>query len=241
MTDWADQRGVATEPDIDRFIASVGGERVDGLFPNATFQNADYVFKAPKVIVELKILETEFGATREFVEKETALHRELAQRFGLGPILRGETEPAKFYARAKRALYRAPLGRITKKANRQLRETRQAFGSEDFLGVLWLVNDNFRQIGSDLALDLLGSTLVGQNSNVRALIYTTNHYVDMPGSDLANLLWVPLYAEDAPDHLREWVNWLGSKWGDFCEQELGPFDKRTKGPDISLAATRPIV
>ena len=69
MTDWSKERGIATEPNIDRFVATVGGERFDRLFPNATFQNADFVFRDAKVIIELKILETEFGSTTEFAQK----------------------------------------------------------------------------------------------------------------------------------------------------------------------------
>ena len=152
MTDWSQQRGVATEPDIDRFIASLGGERVDRIFPQAKFRNADYVFRDQKIVIELKVLETEFGATQEFLAKEASLHEQMARQFGLGPILRAEVGPARFYAEAKRQLYRAPLGRIIKTANRQLRETRQALASEGYLGVLWLVNDQFRHIGTDVPL-----------------------------------------------------------------------------------------
>lgn len=240
MTDWTAERGVATETEIDRFIALVGGERVDRRFPQPAFQNADYLFPTQKVVIELKIIETEFGDTEAFALKEVALLHDMAARFGLGPILRGEPEPAAFYARRKRELYRAPLVRIAKKANRQLRETREALG-DGYSGLLWLVNDNFRKIGSDLAISLICSTLIGQHSSVDGLIYVTNHYVDLPGSDLANLLWVPAYSQAAPEFLPDFVNWLGSAWGDFCEDRLGDFDGRLKGPDIVLTGAAPIM
>lgn len=240
MIDWSSERGIATELNIDRFINLVGGQRLAQMFPNAAFQNADYIFPDSKMIIELKILETEFGSTEPFLKKEEELHREVAARFGLGPILRGEPGVQKFYAGRKRDMYRDPLARITKKANRQIRESKAALADAGYRGLLWLVNDNFRQIGADLAVSLLSSTLIGQKSSVDGLIYVTNHYVAVPGSDFANLLWVPTYAETVADDLPEFVDWLGGKWFEFCEAETGSFDNRDVGPDIDICGARPI-
>lgn len=240
--DWATERGIATERDIDRFVHSVGGKRVDTIFPNARFQNADYIFDDQKVLIELKIIETEFGSTEQFAQKENDPHKDIAQRFGFGAIIRMDREVREYYASRRRQMYRSPIARIVKKANNQLRETRQATGDNGYRGILWLVNDNFREIGTDVAIQLLCSTLIGANSHVRAFIYVTNHYVAVPGSDYANLLWVPAYADaDADGDLPDFVNWLGCQWGAFCEGELGPFDNQERGPDIDLiAGARPI-
>ena len=167
MINWSEERGVATEANIDRFIASVFGERLDKIFPDAKFQNADYVFHERKVIIELKILETEFGSTEQFFEKETLLYKDIAAKFGLGPILRGEQDVLSFYELRKRNMYRAPLARITKKANRQIRETKLALRDTGYRGLLWLINDSFRHIDSALAISLLCSTLVASNSRPR--------------------------------------------------------------------------
>lgn len=241
MTDWSAERGIATEPNIDRFIVSVGGQRLDRIFPNAAFQNADYIFPHVRILIELKILETEFGTTEPFLDKETVLQRDVASRFGLGPILRGEPQVQEFYAWRKRDMYRAPRARITKKANRQLRESKAALADPGYRGLLWLVNDNFRHIGADLAVSLLCSTLIGQNTNVDGLIYVTNHYVDLPGSDFANLLWVPAYADAVADDVPIFVDWLGGEWFKFCEAQTGRFDNREVGPDIAIRGARPII
>lgn len=240
--DWAAERGIATESNIDRFIESVGGARVDTIFPNACFQNADYIFEDKKILIELKILETQFGSTEQFAQKEHDLHKDIAHRFGFGPIVRMEREVAEYYASRRRQMYRAPIARIAKKANNQLRETRQALGDNGYRGILWIVNDNFREIGTDFAVQLLCSTLIGTNSHVRAFIYVTNHYVAIPGNDYANLLWVPAYADaDADGDLPDFVNWLGSKWGAFCERGIGTFGNQERGSDIDLiAGARPI-
>lgn len=240
MQDWANSRGIATERNIDRFISSVGGARIDEQFQQPTFENADYIFDQQRVIIELKILETEFGETAPFLAKEQAIHEEVAKNFSFREIIRLENAVQQFYARKKLELYRAPLSRITKKANRQIRETKKILKSGDFRGILWLVNDNFREVEVDLVFGTMCRILNGANSEIRALIYVTNHYVDIPDNNYANFLWVPAYADHAADDLPDFVNWLGSKWHDFVEAEMGPFDQRLTGPNIPIGLARPI-
>lgn len=240
MIDWSNERGVATEPNIDRFIGSISGLRVDTVFPDADFQNVDYLFRDKKILIELKILETEFGLTEPFLNKESELQKKLAKKFGLGPIMRGEPDVLACYAHGKREMYRAPLARIVKKANRQIRETKTALDDQTYRGLLWLVNDNFRQIDVDSVFELLCNILNGDNSHVQGLVYVTNHYVEIPGNKFANLIWVPAYADSQADDLPEFVNWLGSEWGNFCEAELGAFETRTKHDSLDLSGARPI-
>jgi hypothetical protein len=238
---WASKREVANiEPIIDRFIRSVGGARLDERFGPLTSKNADYIFEEQRVVIELKILETEFGNTRAFSLKEDALRESMARKFGLGPILRGENGPLEFYANRKAEIYRAPLSRIAKRANRQIRETKAVLGLGEYRGILLCMNDNFRQIGVDLVLHLFGRILIGGNSEIEAIVYLTNHYVALPGNNYANLLWVPFYQDETKD-LPEFVNWLGREWFNFLEKETGPPDNRVEGADIDISGARPIL
>lgn len=148
-------RGIATEPHIDRFITSVGGFRVDARLPNPAFENADYIFDTRQVIIELKILETEFGETESFLAKEQSIWREAAQRFSFGQIIRMEEPVQEFYSRKILELYRSPLSRIAKKANRQIRETKRALDVANHRGILWLVNDGFRNVGAELVFRIM--------------------------------------------------------------------------------------
>jgi hypothetical protein len=223
--DWATAKGIADEPTIDEFVRTVGGTRVDVLIPSPAFQNADYLFSQPRVIVELKIFETEFGKTREFQLKRDALiRRHVAENDLRGPLL-GQPYPRQFLMDMLE-LFRPPLARITKKANRQVRETKTHLGIPDAGGVLICVNDNFRELNPVTIVGALSRILNGSCSSIDALVYLTNHYVDVPGSNYANLLWIPRYREKAPIALVEFVNWLGRQWGNFCETKMGPFDNR---------------
>jgi hypothetical protein len=241
MDDWANKRGIATEPNIDRFVTSVGGERVVKRLPNAMVPNADYIFEQERVIVELKILETEFGETVPFKKKQSAICRQVASKFSFGEIVRWENGPAEFYALRMLELFRAPLSRVAKKANKQVKQTKIALNDNSYRGVLWLVNDNFREVGFDLIFCTMCRILNGANSQIRALIYVTNHFVRVPDNDYANLLWVPVYANHEQDKgLPEFVNWLGTEWHNFIEAEMGSFDQRLTGPDIPISGAYPI-
>jgi hypothetical protein len=238
---WHEIRGIACEPAIDKFVDSIGGQRLSALFPNATFQNADYIFKQQKVLVELKILETEFGDTAQFKLKEHDLYRQAASQFGAAAILKQEPEFEAFICQGLRVLYRDRLNRISKRANKQIRETKLALGDDGYRGVLWLINDGFRGIGTDIVFGLLCNGLAQANSQVRALVYLTNHFVALPGNDYANFLWMPAYADAEADDLPDFVNWLGKEWGDFTEREDAPYDNRISGPSIDSRGIHPLV
>ena len=177
MKDWSSQRGVATEPNFDRFVCSLGGERVDKRLHQPDFENADYIFDEHRILIELKIIETEFGNMAPFKRKELALYESLARKFGLGPIIRGERAPNEFFARGKLEIYRGPLSRLAKKANRQIRQTKKALDLDDYKGILICINDGFRELNVSTVVGLFGRILYGANSEIHAFVYLTNHYM----------------------------------------------------------------
>ncbi len=126
------------------------------------------------------------------------------------------------------------MARITKKANRQIKSTRDALGLAHAKGVLWCVNDNFRQVRPKTVVALLSRILRGSGSGIDAFIYLTNHYVEFPGDPYARLVWAPVYRDSDDDSLRDFINWLGRKWFDFCETEVGAADNRIEGDELTL-------
>jgi hypothetical protein len=240
MRDWADERGIATETYINRFITSVEGRQVSDLLPNTEEENADYIFEQYDIIIELKTIYTEFEKTGAFAKKKLRLYQEITQTYSFGEIIRQEEKARLAILRGKLENYRSPLSRITKKANRQIRATKKTLNRPNARGVLWLVNDGFRDLGVETLLGLLGRILNGANHEIQALIYVTNHYVHIPGNDYANLLWVPLYADADDDDLPEFVNWLGEQWIKFIEVETGPLDQKLKGPSIQIRGAHAI-
>ena len=238
--DYGAEKGIADEPTIDQFVDSIGGTRLTELFPRPTFQNADYYLSEHRAVIELKILETELTRGKEFGSKRDALIEKFVREHGMrGPML-GQPWPVDFVQEFYR-LFRPALARIAKKANRQLKETKavlSAAGHNPEFGILLCVNDNLRSVPPAVVMGLFGDVLANAYSSVDAFIYLTNHYVDVPGSDYANILWAPLYSPGAPEELVEIVNRLGRRWFDFAEQVQGPSDHRTELPSISLEEIR---
>jgi len=144
------------------------------------------------------------------------------------------TYPAWFYPEFVR-IFRPPISRVLRKANRQLRETKEYFGRSGLSGALLLVNDGFTSLGPDLVRSLACNLLTTSYSSIDAFVYlTVNRYVEIQGSDVPRLVWAPTYGDHATDALHEFVNDLGRKWFTFFEAKVGPFtvDKwETDDPD----------
>lgn len=233
----AQSKSCADEKTFDAFVTTVGGQRLDVLHGNLRFPNADYIFPAEKVIIELKTLEAEVSDSDQFREKMRIVNRRLYRKYNKSPLSLDPQVSAQ-YLKAFIELFRAPLARIVKKANSQIKSTKQNLGYPDHQGILLLINDNLRELPPRLMLATLARILNGSCSSVRAMIYLTNHYILIPGDEYGRILWVPLYADAEGDGLAEFVNWLGAKWFDYCESLGRPSDDRQAGPDISLAGSR---
>ncbi len=219
---------------MQKFVRSLGGIVVHDVIPEPrNFQNADFAFLDEGVIAELKEIETEFSSTAAFREGfKTLMHELLDEQPEWRPDLFGGDGkvPGWFHPRLVR-LYRPPLSRILKKANRQLRETKTHFGVTSDTGTLLLVNDGFTSISPEFVRAQVSELLSHSYSSISCCIYmTVNRYVEFPGDPEPKLLWVAAYGDTAPDSLVAFVDDLGRKWFDFLEGELGPFAPRSELP-----------
>ncbi|TPG42460.1 hypothetical protein EAH79_00745 [Sphingomonas koreensis] len=142
------------------------------------------------------------------------------------------------YLKAFIELFRAPLARIVKKANSQIKSTKDNLAYSSYHGILLMINDNLKELPPRLMLGTLSRILNGSSSSIRAMIYLTNHYVVIPGDEYGRVLWAPLYADAEGDGLVDFVDNLGKQWFDYCESLGEPSDDRQVGPDISLAGAR---
>ena len=238
MAPWTPHVPLPVESTWDTFIAGSRGTRVSE-HPDSSdiLENADYLFTSEQVVVELKEIESSLNSSTRFVKDFDALMRRVvAENPDWRPRLFGGTEayPAWFYPEYVR-LFRPPISRILKKANRQIRSTKIQLGIQANCGILILVNDGFTMLPPDWVRALAAGLLVHSYSSIDCLIYSTlNRYVEVRGSDLAHLLWAPTYSDKAPDELQMFVNDLGRRWFDFIEGLVGTFDGRIETPDDKM-------
>ena len=90
--------------------------------------------------------------------------------------------------------------------------------------VLWTLGHGFSGLETHFVRALVSDLLTTSYSSIDCFLYITlNRYVEVAGSDIPRLLWMPSYSERAPDSLVLFVDDLGRKWFDFLESKIGPF------------------
>lgn len=206
------------------FVKSQEGTVVEDILPNPrTFENADFLFRQQGVVAELKEIMTDFGSSQNFQKNYNDLmNLVVSENPDWKPILLGGEEryPDWFGERFIR-LFRPPISRILKKANRQIRETKAHFGINECTGIILFVNDGFTSLGPQPIRSLAAQLLIDSYSSIDCFIYlTVNRYIVVPNSDVPRLLWAPTYSDRAPDWLVEFVDNLGSAWFEFLDEKI---------------------
>lgn len=218
---------ILVERNWEEFVRSVGGEVVEDILSEPrTFENADFLFRSLPMVAELKEVETEFGRSSAFHEGFRALiGRVMVEDPNWRPnLLGGSGDYPKWFSREFIRLFRPPVSRVLKKANRQIRETKAHFGITEPTGMLVFVNDGFTQLEPHFVRALACDLLVNSYSSIDCFLYmTVNRYVEVPGCDVPRLLWMPSYSERATDSLVQFVDDLGRKWYEYLETKIGPF------------------
>ncbi|MGP8436603.1 hypothetical protein ACT2FY_15885 [Paraburkholderia fungorum] len=209
------------------FVRSAEGQVVEDILPNPrTFENADFLFPALSAVFELKEIQTEFDRSAAFREGyRLLLERVMEEDPHWKPSLLGGSGvyPAWFTSELLR-LFRPPISRVLKKANRQIKETKVHFKLDQPTGVLVFVNDGFTALEPHFVRKVAADLLANSYSSIDCFLYTTvNRYVEVEGSDVPRLLWVPTYSDRAPDSLVTFIDELGRKWFEYLEAKIGPF------------------
>ena len=221
-----------------RFVRATEGTVVDDLVTSPkSFENADFLWNYSGVVAELKEIQTEFTRTSAWNKGfEDLLSRLVVEEPGWRPALFGGRGGYPLWFRQEFVrLARPPIGRILKKANVQIRETKAHFNVSSPTGVLFLVNDGFSELEPGFVMSVACDLLAHSYSSIDCLVYlTVNRYVEIRGSNEPGLLWHPAYSSRADDSLVEFIDGLGRRWFDFLEQEIGPFTSRTETEDPNL-------
>lgn len=136
-TDWdrVDQpqgdKSYASEPAWAAFVRAHGGEVIEDLLPAPSEENADFLFRDWRSIVELKILETDALEQSGKVEK-------------IRDILRDHQGSAYELDKKIATLLYEPLLKIIKKANRQISGAKNQLQlNSDFFGMVSVINDGW--------------------------------------------------------------------------------------------------
>ena len=225
--DWIDRpdHNLDVENTWQEFIRLQKGKVLsDDFGTSPEFANADFWFDKDQVVIELKEIQTEFLDKKKdeimnLIEKDIkenklsfrdAVHGNFSEKFN------------REYVR----LVRPAISRILKKANKQIKETKEYLDEPNARGLAVIVNDGFTSFSIMIVYGLICNILANSYSSIDGFVLmTVNSYVAIESSNIPCLIWMPCYSPGF-EHtsLSEFVNDMGREWRKFMETKTGPFD-----------------
>ncbi len=166
------------EPLMDEAIRAAGGRCVRELVgANPSFDNADYLFPIDNVVAELKSLEKDFLRDPTVGEKMHVLYnrwvdegKDVPIMYGEG-ILRTDQLPIEC-ARELIGIFKDRLeGTVLRKANRQIRETKEQLNYPDAMGLLLLSNEGNFAFDPAMMAHVLYHSLRAKFSSIEHVIF----------------------------------------------------------------------
>lgn len=139
---------IDVEREFNVITKALGGQRVSEIVGVAPpFDNADYLFPDARVIAELKCLDDDKMLDEGMIAKVSELYvAEMRAKRAPGIVFGTVTLTTQgfsdTYWRDVKDLYKAPLQRLVKKANEQIKSTRTHLQRNDHRGLLIVANNN---------------------------------------------------------------------------------------------------
>ena len=216
---------IPVEASFNDFVEKHGGELVRNLIQNINpAKNADYVFRSPLVIGELKCIER-----TAFTEEDGKKLNELAAkwvRVGLIPPFYGRIQielrnlPAPCQQDMLKAL-QAPWKNKLAAANKQIKRTKVTLEMPDACGVLFLVNDAPSWIQPYDAMNLITRVLQAKKDDGRnvyshldwIVYFSVNARVIKDGKGWN--FWLPGYRTKSEPNISAFLDQLRDAWFEF--------------------------
>lgn len=207
---------VQVEKQFDRFAQQIGFSRVsDDVGSSPRFSNADYVDKKRRIVIELKILDTEYFPRGGIIDSMQAI---IVQPININEDGTGQYEfslPG-LNREGKHDNFEEPLRRILKKANKQIRETKEYYihSSED-LGFLIIAQLGLQSLSPEVTVNLIQKLLTSEFSSIDGvLVCTPNGSLVDPTTMRRNPEGVSIGRLDK-HNARETINVIGELWADY--------------------------
>lgn len=157
------------------------------------FENADYVFSKENIITELKILEKDPSVDVELQKKIQATFNKWEKQgilvFGNGHV-ESKDLPVKMQWELAR-IYSEPVRRVIKKANRQIRDTKDRLKMTTARGLVIIVNDGNYTLEPEHFGFAAHQSLTTDFSNIHgASLVTVNMVTKKAGIPTSLKLWM---------------------------------------------------
>ena len=219
------------EPAFDSFVKSIGGVVLrDEIDKSPTFSNADYVLHDQKIIAELKCLEVNKLDDPLYMGKIDAVW----QKWRKSGLVTGDTpenillnELPQPCAQELVSLTSLPLKGVVKKANRQIRETKEKLNLQSYKGLLLLANDGNFALPPNTLYQLLGGVLNNSFTSINCFVlFSVNMIAQVPGVDIPCRVWMPSFRSEAESIPSDVMDSIRNGWFAFYEKVTGQKYKR---------------
>jgi hypothetical protein len=216
---------------FDEFVVSFGGRLVRDSFENESSlpDNADYFFESQKVIAELKVMETNREGS-ETIQKK--IEAKFGEWFSSGklpgvpygkPTIQSHKLPEGLQWELQR-IQSEPIRQLIKKANKQIKLTRNKMGLDDAKGLVLLLNQQDRSQLPEYLTYAVHQSLLGDScfTSVNSVsIFTENLTVSCPNLPPRSRIWVD-YSRSKIDKVNPiFLARLRISWTDFLSSRLG--------------------
>jgi hypothetical protein len=179
------------ESEMNRFMPEIGGSLVSSFAGcNAQFANADYFFREENIVAELKCLSEDKSSDERQHRAilnlfENYVRRGLITDPGAPTIKINSVDYPKEFQRDLYCIIAKPIRWHVEKANRQIRETKNALSRSTAHGLLLLANDGNFRLEPDQLMYALDLTLGDRFSSIDSVIvFTENMLTTTRGFDL---------------------------------------------------------
>lgn len=221
------------EKTFNEFTEGFGGELISKVF-DAIFvgkgkrpDNADYFLFNRSVVAELKCLEKNYFSDKKIGKKlDDALNRWLK----LGVLRPEHIKNGSFQtddlpiecASEVIEIFSAPVKNAVKKANKQIKETKNYFGIPDSKGLLILANDGNYSINPKLMMHILGKLLKTSFTGIDSFIFfTPNLRAYAPQVDRQFNVWIDGRSRPSSNSVaQELLHEISEGWISFIEKKF---------------------
>jgi hypothetical protein len=219
---------IDSETILDTCVEASGGVRVSSIVgASPSFANADYWFEADNVVAEMKSLQKNFLSNAATDHKMHLLYDKWVRTgrvnpgYGIAEIRTDQLSPE--CARELINVFRAPFETgILRKANRQIRETKEHFNRSDALGLLFLANDGNSALDPEMTIYILHHALKTKFSQIDHVIYfSTNFTIRLRGRAQDLLPFISVRLEKRREIDRDLFERIFRNWSQAIDRALG--------------------
>ena len=213
---------IDVEQAFDSFVKSIGGTVLkETLKGDPQFENADYVFHEYGFVAELKCLQDNKLDDAAYMSKIDAAW----QRWRHAGQVVGDT-PEEIVLQnlpleCQRELVdigETPLKGIVKKANKQIKVTKQTLNLSTYKGVLLVANDGNFGLPANTLWTLIGGLLSrGYTSIDNTVLFSVNMAARVPGADIPCMVWMLGYRSKAESLSEAVLNTIRDGWSKYHE------------------------